>query len=293
MLTFKNLGKLGRLGNQLFQIASTIGIAKNNDVNYCFFHWEYQDFFCKSLPYMNIDVDQKLMEGNKHDYRKVTLSEDPEFFLGKKYDLLGYLQSHKYFENYKEEILSYFQLKQEHVDYIKNKYTECENQISIHVRRTDYVALRHYHTLLDMDYYKKAIDLIGKEESFLIFSDDIEWCRQNFKDYNCQYVEERPHDKNIISGVEDTGMVGMMSMKEVDSLKYKKEDVIELFLMSMCKHNIVANSSFSWWAAYLNKNKEKKIICPRDWFTEVRVKQTYVDVENYMKHRVPEDWIPV
>ena len=88
-------------------------------------------------------------------------------------------------------------------------------------------------------------------------------------------------------------MTGMLCPKELDSLKYKKEDIIELFLMSMCKNNIIANSSFSWWGAYLNKKKDKKVICPADWFTPVRILQTYNDVNEYMNHRIPQDWIKI
>ena len=293
MLTFKSLGKLGRLGNQMFQIASTIGIAKRNAVDYCFPHWEYKDFFCKSLPYKNIEINQKLMEG-KSDFRYVNLSENPNHTENHNYNLFGYLQSYKYFEECKDDVLSYFELKEEYLNYIKSKYTNTHNQTSIHVRRTDYVTLQNFHVLLNMEFYRKAIETVGKDNEFLIFSDDIDWCKENFKDYNCQYVEERPHDININSTPQDANWSGgMLCPKELDSLKYRKEDVIELFLMSMCKNNIIANSSFSWWAAYINKNEEKKVVCPSHWFMPARIQQTYVDVHGYMDHRVPQDWIRI
>ena len=136
MLTFKNLGKLGRLGNQLFQIASTMGIARRNNMNCCFPHWEYKDFFTKSLTYENITIDVTLKEG-KSDYRDVDFIRNPNHTEESKYNLFGYLQSHKYFENHKEDILSYFEPKEEYINYIKDKYTNTNNQTSIHVRRTD------------------------------------------------------------------------------------------------------------------------------------------------------------
>ena len=227
------------------------------------------------------------MEGAA-DHRETNIPND-----GRIFHIFGYLQSHKYFNDYKEEIASYFTPKEHVVHHTKNKYEGHKNKTSIHVRRTDYITLQDYHVLLDMDYYEKAIDLIGKDENFLVFSDDIEWCKENFKDYNCEYVEERPHNKNSICGIQDANMLGIKSEKEEDSLKYKKEDVAELFLMSTCENNIVANSSYSWWAAYLNTNHNKKIIAPKNWFTERRIAQVYKDKDNYMKHRVPDDWILV
>ena len=109
-----------------------------------------------------------------------------------------------------------------------------------------------------MEYYNKAIEYIGVNEKYYVFSDDIKWCKENFKDSRFTFIEEK--------------------------------DIIELFMMSLCKKNIIANSSFSWWAAYLNKNKFKKIVAPQKWFTKERIESTYHDKDNYLEHRIPASW---
>jgi len=253
MLTFVNLGKLGRLGNQMFQIASTIGISRWVGTGHCFPEWEFQSFFSKKLQEMVI-VPQVSGEEGKSDYRDMRSIINTSLNI----NLNGYFQSHLYFDHCREEILSYFDLKSEHLDYIFKKYPDIKNKNSIHVRRTDYLHLQHYHPTQDMEYYKQAMDYLDSENQYYVFSDDIDWVKENFKGSQFIFIEE--------------------------------EDVIELFMMSLCKNNIIANSSFSWWAAYLNKNESKKIVAPKKWFTERRIKDTYQDTENYLEHRIPAPW---
>jgi hypothetical protein len=271
----------------MFQIASSVGISRRNNCAYFFPKWDYQEFFLNSLPYRELttDDDVKTLHEGSADYVEVDLPND------KIYDLFGYLQSHLWFQPYVKEIFSIFEPRPEIVDYIKNKYPNHKNKISIHVRRTDYVALQDHHTLLDKNYYDAAIKMFGKDNEFLVFSDDIDWCEENFKEYNCEFVKERPHKKELLCSPEDFNARKKLAPKEKDSLMYKKEDVTELFLMSMCKYNIIANSSFSWWAAYLNKNTDKKVIAPLKWFQEKRINKIYKDSENYMKFKAPEDWL--
>ena len=278
MITFTSLGKLGRLGNQMFQIASTIGISRRIGTGYCFPEWEYQDFFTKKLQEMVI-VPQMHGDEGKSDYRDLRGIMDPSINV----NLYGYFQSHLYFNHCEEEALSYFELKPELINYILDKYPDIKNKTSVHVRRGDYLVLQEYHPVQTIEYYKQAIEHVGNSHEFYIFSDDIEWCKENFKDYNCTFIEERPHDK------EETVTVNE-NLREANSRKFLKEDVIELFMTSLCKNNIIANSSFSCWGAYLNKNKDKKVVAPSRWFTEARVAQSYHDKDNHLKHRIPESW---
>ena len=276
MLTFTNLGKLGRLGNQMFQIASIVGISKRCGVGSCFPKWEYQKFFNRELQEMVV-IPQVSGDEGLSDFRDLRPMIDTRINI----NLNGYFQSHLYFDYCRDEIYSYFDLKKEHVDYIFDKYPDIQNKNSIHVRRGDYTALQEHHPIQTMDYYAEAIKHLGDSEEFYIFSDDTEWCKENFNNYNCVFIEERPHNKKETETLEG---------RESNSRRFLKEDVIELFMMSLCKNNIIANSSFSWWAAYLNKNKRKKIVAPSNWFSKERVEQTYQDKENYLEHRIPASW---
>lgn len=150
----------------------------------------------------------------------------------------GYWQTEHYFKKYREDLLKIFTpLRISHlkklVDYI------CEEKsVAVHVRQGDYVGLGWS---LSMDYYKTAIKIlheIDHEFIYFIFSDDIAYCKDNFAKFSSEY--------------------------NIRYLEYKSENPIidDMFLMSKCKHNIIANSSYSWWAAWLNNNSEKMVICP-------------------------------
>ena len=112
------------------------------------------------------------------------------------------------------------------------------NSVSLHVRRGDYLNLKNIN-VLDVGYYKKAVEYVRKiveKPTFFIFSDDLEWCKNSlgFLD-DCIYVD------------------------------YTQTEIEDLKLMSVCRHNIIANSSFSWWGAWLNKNPSKTVIAPKGW----------------------------
>lgn len=108
--------------------------------------------------------------------------------------------------------------------------------VSIHVRRGDYVNNPFYVDLTKTDYYQRAISMFP-DSKFLVFSDDIEWCKEYFKG-NKFFFSER------------------------------NNELEDMNLMAACEHNIIANSSFSWWAAYLNKNTCKEIIAPKEWYAD-------------------------
>ena len=144
----------------------------------------------------------------------------------------GFFQSEKYFPN-REFILNLFEPSDEIKSYLKNKYGDVSDYTSLHVRRTDYVTKASFHPPCGMDYYEKALGMI--EGNVLIFSDDLDWCKETFLGDRFTFV----------SG---------------------NRDYQDLFLMSMCKNNIIANSSFSWWGAWLNTNPNKKVIAPKKWF---------------------------
>lgn len=160
--------------------------------------------------------------------------------------LIGYWQNEKYFSEIRSILLQDFSFpytsQPELTDILKEIWTT--NSISVHVRRGDYVsnpifANRYY--ACEQSYYQEAISLITQKTSesrFFIFSDEPEWIRHHF---------------NFISDYK---------------IVHFEDPGLDMYLMSQCKHNIIANSSYSWWAAWLNQNKAKQVIAPRFWFKD-------------------------
>lgn len=180
--------------------------------------------------------------------------------------LSGYWQSEKYFLGVEKLIREDFQIKipmQENNKIFAKKIINSES-ISIHLRGRDYITrerTKEVHFTCDSLYYERCISLITtkvKKPQFFIFSDDPEWARDFLKtDIPLTFVEGN---------------------------SWNKTNYEDLRLMSLCKHNIIANSSFSWWGAWLNSNPEKIVIAPRRWFADDEAnKQT--------KDLIPDKWI--
>ena len=166
----------------------------------------------------------------------------------------GYFQSEKYFSHNKNLIVNLFKNKSI-VKEIKLKYPDISNQsVSLHVRRGDYTNLQDLHPLQTKEYYNKAILKIGTYKNIFIFSDDISWCKENLKYKNCIFVENNT-------------------------------DVFDLIAMSLCNNNIISNSSFSWWGAWLNENPNKIVIAPKKWFGSGRNLSS--------KDIIPKNWIEI
>jgi hypothetical protein len=231
---------MGGLGNMMFQIASAYSISLRDSKN----------FICDTR---NMSVIHKpYSEYTNNIFRKIKFSNYIESLInfnesGFHYSdipnidgnvkLIGYFQSEKYFINHRNEILELFEIDEITKEFLIRKYKNVidKNTCSIHVRRGDYVRSNDYHPIQPIDYYKTAIKIIGEDNHYLIFSDDMSWCKENF-----DFIP----NKIFVS----------------DNLDYQ-----DLYLMSMCKNNIIANSTFSWWAAWLNIN-DKKVITPKKWF---------------------------
>ena len=232
---------MGGLGNLMFQIAATYSVSlRDNKEMIC----DSRDMMIPHKPY-TFYSDNIL--------RKVKCSDTPlnqrhigekgfQYFPIQKLEgdikLIGHFQSEKYFIDYKNEILELFKIDEVTNSYLLEKYGEILNQdtCSIHVRRGDYLSLPNHHPSQPIDYYENAIKIIGEDKHFLIFSDDIKWCEENFG-----FIKNKTFITNNL-------------------------DYQDLYLMSMCKNNVIANSTFSWWGAWLNKNENKKVVAPTKWF---------------------------
>lgn len=176
--------------------------------------------------------------------------------------ITGYWQSEKYFISIESVIRNDFTFKSPMSNDNQKVSIEIEqcNSVSLHVRRGDYISSSSNvatHGLCSLDYYEKAIKHITERvinPKLFIFSDDIEWVKSNLNiDYPCHYVDHN----------------------------HESESYNDMRLMSLCQHNIIANSSFSWWGAWLNDNHEKVVIAPKRWF------KNQTDTQDL----IPSNWI--
>ncbi|MFZ5437831.1 MAG: alpha-1,2-fucosyltransferase [Patescibacteria group bacterium] len=182
------------------------------------------------------------------------------------YLLDGYWQTEKYFKKYRNLILEDFTFPKKTSKKNREIIKEIiKNQaISLHVRRGDYVSNKltnAYHGVVPLTYYKQAINLLAKKITkplFVVFSDDPQWCKDNL-----------PVPKNSLFVDHNKG----------------KQSFEDMRLMSLCKHNIIANSSFSWWGAWLNQNKNKIVVAPDPWFKNKNSNTTDIIPNNWIKIR--------
>lgn len=232
---------MGGLGNVLFQIATAYAVSLRDSKK---FVCDTREMVIPHKPfsaYVNnilrkIEFSDKLPQMQHHGERGFEFYPIPKVEGNVK--LIGHFQSEKYFSDFRKEILELFEIDEHTSNRLLKKYGEILNQdtCSIHVRRGDYVGLPNHHPTQPIEYYIESVEKIGKEKHFLIFSDDLNWCKQNF-----DFIE----NKTLVSN---------------------NSDYEDLYLMSMCKNNIIANSTFSWWGAWLNNNENKQVIIPSKWF---------------------------
>lgn len=231
----------GRLGNCLFEIAVGASLAKRMNVPFKALTCssidmpEYVEPFRQSIL-RNIDFSDEYPKNQK-------IYQEPDFAYGplpEETDLLlkGCFQSEKYFDE--ELVRELFSIDTEMAAYLHNKYGHvlARNPVSIQVRRGDYLKLQHIYPICQMSYYKKAMSHFPSDTVFLVMSDDVDWCRKHFKGTNFFFSDA-------------------------------ESPVIDLYLQSFCRHNIISNSTFGWWGAWLNPDREKKVIYPTPWFTSV------------------------
>jgi hypothetical protein len=222
-------GYFGWLGNQMFQYAATFAASKRVKTECGFPENKPNLFDLFTLSAKKQEVPLHYMYQEPH----FEYSEIPDYIT--ELTISGYFQSEKYFEDYAEELRSEFTFKDSvpKVD---------KGTVAVHVRRGDYTDLQDHHPLCTLEYYRAAMEKFPGH-NFLIFSDDIDWCKHNIKGDNVSYSEG-----------------------------YTAEQ--DLQRMSLCDHQIIANSSFSWWGAWLNNNPDKKIIAPKQWFGPAKPLET-------------------
>ncbi|KQB41579.1 alpha-1,2-fucosyltransferase [Flavobacterium aquidurense] len=251
MITYSKIGKKGNLGNQLFQIASTIGIAVQTKQEFSFLDWKYQDYFKNKLPLLQTNFSNfKTIEEKEYSYYDRALGTD-------NYDIEGWLQSERYFD--KQLTKYYFEFSQNLIDKLKTKYREVfqKRTILISIRRGDFVNHPDYIQLSIKYYLNSLIHFFPDWEScnLVVLSDDIKYCKFHFSFL-----------KNAFFG---------------DGLS----EVEQLCLGTLCDDFIISNSTFSWWSAWLGEKEDSKIIRPFKNFDGLK------SIELNDKDYFPERWI--
>lgn len=227
-LTTRCLGNGGRLGNQLFHYASLIGMSLKYGHALKLPAWDYAQYFDANFPEG---------ESKGFEYQETTFHYNEDYVnwlrdIDRDYDLKGYFQSEKYFEHCKDAVRKALTFKQDFIDQVTVQYDDLSETIAISIRRGDYVGNPNYH-YLPVQHYIHALfehfpDWMNRH--IIIFSDDIPYCRVQF------------------------GSLPNIHFSENNS------DIEDLCLLSQCKHFIVANSTFSWWGAWLGEKAGSKII---------------------------------
>lgn len=263
MLTMNNIGKNGRLANQMFQWAAlrslsieyncpiSLHIQKSNDK---FKTFRLDEAFCLPFnPITNIQNTADTFTEPKFSYSEIKINKESSIT-----NISGYFQSFKYFAKYEDSIRSDFVFKKEILQKCSSFIEKIKTKplIAIHVRRSDYVNSRA-HITLNKKFCENALSKTGlKTFQLIYFSDEIEWCKNNLPRYE-------------------------------DTIYSEHTDIEDLCLMTLCDHYILSASTFGWWGAWLSTNKNKIVIVPRPWFIPSYGKQIGFVEEDI----IPKEWI--
>ena len=264
MITFRQLGRFGNLGNTLFQYSTLLGVSYKTgydvlipkhdtyyEPSYENYNYSIFDGFDITTPIFKTDTTKYNFEYNGMDYRSDI------FQISDNTNLHGYFQSERYFSFCRSLILDNLKFKEDIINksdiFFKNLNIDPGETTSIHVRRGDYLKKIQHHPIQPSDYYKEAIKHT-KNKNYLFFSDDIVWCKSTYKDNKNVYFSEN------------------------------NNPFIDLYSMSKCKDNIIVNSSFSWWGAWLNSHPDKRVVAPNKWFGEAYKCYTVKDI-------IPQSWM--
>ncbi len=279
---------IGGLGNQMFQYAYAKALQlKGYDVKIDISAFDtYKLHGGYQLDKYNIDLETTMTVENNQFYKnsiifkllkklrlnnskiieeKSLLFDENLLRIEDDTYMQGYFQSEKYFLDIREIILKQFTMISNITSYTKEvekSILNSQNSCSIHIRRGDFTnsVNKNLHGTCSIEYYETAIQLMNNKEeniNYFIFSDDIDWVKDNLKVNNAVYIDN----------------------------KEKRVPHEDMYLMSLCKNNIIANSSFSWWGAWLNQNEDKSVIAPARWFANKKMYKQSKDIicKNWIK----------
>jgi hypothetical protein len=279
MIGYNRLGSNGRLGNQMFQYAALRGIASNKN-----FEWKipppsynhnsnYGLFDCFEMSSVSSNnlgfVPYSDIEESTHAFDKQIYNNCPD-----NSNLLGFFQTEKYFKHIEDGIRKDFTFINDYLNPCKEIIEQFEiTPIFMHIRRGDAVGREEYHPIHPLSYYEESLKEFDNNIPVFVFTDDLVWCK------NQKLFES---DKFIFND-----NLERFSYSTIDGLGKPQNSLIpyvDLCLMTLCSGAIIANSSLSWWGAWLQENKNKKIIAPMPWFGP---SLSHLDTNDI----VPESWI--
>ena len=260
MLAFNGIGSLGRLGNQMFEYAALRGIAAKHGYEWCI-----PPSHRKGIENYSLHECFKLASETKEDVMVVQYAQEPHFHFSQELfdqcpdnvSLHGFFQSWRYFANVQDEIREDFTFHDEHLKPCQEMVESVEEPIMLHVRRGDpnltdprgfkwsYTQCGSMHPVQPVEYYEKALAEFPEDQPVIVFSDSIDWVKEQ---------EFFAGDRFLLSEPKDKYADGSFT------------PYADLCLMSLCSHAIIANSSMSWWGAWLQTNPNKKVIAPKMWF---------------------------
>ena len=262
MIGFDHIGTIGRFGNQMFQYAALKGIANNRGLEFTIppeypqvqiDNYGLLEAFDLSHNNIGFTQHQTVVQERYFHFDEKIFNECPD-----NSNIYGFFQSEKYFKHIENEIRKDFTFKSDWLDPCKDFRSQMgEEVIFLHVRRGDpgladkrglkwaYVNLQSTHPVQPLEYYEKALAEFDDKLPVVVFSDSIDWVKEQPFFQGDRFMFSEPEDKHS-----DGALVPYLDM----------------CLMSLCDHAIIANSSMSWWGAWLIQNPNKKVVAPNMWF---------------------------
>ena len=272
MIGYNKLGSNGRLGNQMFQYAALRGIAAHKGYDWCIPPENYshdsnyglfETFELINLKSKNIGfIDGKNICEKNHSFDDEIFEKCPDNI-----NLHGYFQTEKYFSHIKDQILQDFIFKKEYLDPCIELIDSLDSSpIFLHIRRSDAIGREDHHPILKLSYFEEALSNWSDDTPVFVFTDDSDWCKsQKFFEQDRFFFNES-NQRYSYKTVDGTGVPQNTLLPQVD-----------LCLMSLCSGAIIANSSLSWWGAWL-QNGRGLVVAPKTWFGPVYSKNNTKDL---------------
>ena len=244
VIGFNHIGRLGQLGNQMFQYSALKGIARNRGFDYMVPNHREKIDDGLGNKYGTVLFDVFDIKANIGVIETQNYVQEPHFEFSEQLfnecpsnaSLWGFFQTDRYFRHIREDLLNDFAFKPDVVEESQPILEQFNDPVALHIRRGDFLINHANHNNLTLDYYAEGLKHFDDDREVVIFSDDTDWCKEQ---------ELFSDDRFLVSD---------------------NDHLFDLCMMSLCSDFIIANSSFSWWGAWLSESPNKKVVAPKNWF---------------------------